>query len=170
MPAYVIAETIQVMTKAGGLRGANVEKWADLESVVQKSFQFLLTILLGIHSTGVKRLNETYAKGLTALEDSVEPEDRESFRLILDRYKRSDLYRTVFKALEKNNVRGDSEERELTRLANEHRAINLSQGFPDFDCAPELVDAVARAMHDGHNQYAPMPGVLALREALAMKI
>jgi methionine aminotransferase len=58
----------------------------------------------------------------------------------------------------------------MSRLAAEHGAINLSQGFPDFDCAPELVDAVARAMRAGHNQYPPMPGVLALREALAMKI
>jgi methionine aminotransferase len=58
----------------------------------------------------------------------------------------------------------------MTRLANELGAINLSQGYPDFDCAPELVDAVARYMRSGHNQYAPMPGVLALREALATKI
>jgi methionine aminotransferase len=58
----------------------------------------------------------------------------------------------------------------MTRLANEHRAINLSQGFPDFECAPELVDTVARYMREGHNQYAPMPGVMALREALAEKI
>jgi methionine aminotransferase len=58
----------------------------------------------------------------------------------------------------------------MTRLANEHGAINLSQGFPDFDCDPALVDAVARAMRDGHNQYAPMPGVMALREAIAAKV
>ena len=58
----------------------------------------------------------------------------------------------------------------MSRLALEHDAINLSQGFPDFDCAPELVDAVAEEMRAGHNQYAPMPGVPALREALAMKI
>jgi methionine aminotransferase len=58
----------------------------------------------------------------------------------------------------------------MTRLANEHGAINLSQGFPDFDCDPALVDAVARAMRDGHNQYAPMPGVLPLRQAIAMKV
>ena len=57
-----------------------------------------------------------------------------------------------------------------TRLANEHKAINLSQGFPDFDCDPALVDAVSRAMREGHNQYAPMPGVLALREAIAAKV
>ena len=58
----------------------------------------------------------------------------------------------------------------MTRLANEHGAINLSQGFPDFDCAPELVETVARYMREGHNQYPPMPGVAVLREALAMKI
>ena len=58
----------------------------------------------------------------------------------------------------------------MTRLANEHGAINLSQGFPDFDCAPELVETVARYMREGYNQYAPMPGVMALREALSMKV
>jgi methionine aminotransferase len=58
----------------------------------------------------------------------------------------------------------------MTRLANEHGAINLSQGFPDFDCAPALVEAVAAAMRAGFNQYAPMPGVLALREAIAAKV
>jgi methionine aminotransferase len=58
----------------------------------------------------------------------------------------------------------------MTRLANEHGAINLSQGFPDFDCDPALVDAVSAAMRAGHNQYAPMPGVLALREAIAAKV
>ncbi len=58
----------------------------------------------------------------------------------------------------------------MTRLANEHGAINLSQGFPDFDCDPALVEAAARAMRAGHNQYAPMPGVLALREAIAAKV
>src|SRR3954465_2178488 len=58
----------------------------------------------------------------------------------------------------------------MTRLANEHGAINLSQGFPDFNCAPELVDTVARYMRAGFNQYAPMPGVPALREAIASKI
>jgi methionine aminotransferase len=58
----------------------------------------------------------------------------------------------------------------MTRLANEHGAINLSQGFPDFDCDPALIEAVADAMRAGHNQYAPMPGVLALREAIAAKV
>jgi methionine aminotransferase len=58
----------------------------------------------------------------------------------------------------------------MTRLSNEHGAINLSQGFPDFDCDPALAEAVARAMREGHNQYAPMPGVPALREAIAAKV
>lgn len=58
----------------------------------------------------------------------------------------------------------------MTRLAVEHGAINLAQGFPDFDCDPALVSAVASYMKQGNNQYAPMPGVLALREALASKI
>jgi methionine aminotransferase len=58
----------------------------------------------------------------------------------------------------------------MTRLANEVGAINLSQGFPDFETSPELIDAVARYMREGFNQYAPMPGVVALREALSAKI
>jgi methionine transaminase len=57
----------------------------------------------------------------------------------------------------------------MTRLANEHGAINLSQGFPDFDCDPALVDAVARHMREGRNQYAPMQGVPVLRQAIAAK-
>jgi methionine transaminase len=58
----------------------------------------------------------------------------------------------------------------MTRLAAEHGALNLAQGFPDFDCDPQLVAAVASHMKRGNNQYAPMQGVLALREALALKI
>lgn len=58
----------------------------------------------------------------------------------------------------------------MSALAQEHGAINLGQGFPDFDCDPALLDAVEHAMRDGHNQYAPMPGVLALRERVAQKI
>ncbi len=56
---------------------------------------------------------------------------------------------------------------EMTALANQHRAVNLSQGFPDFD-GPELGKlAAVKAMQAGHNQYAPMPGVPPLREAIA---
>jgi len=57
----------------------------------------------------------------------------------------------------------------MSRLSAEFGAINLSQGFPDFDCDPALVDAVASHMRAGRNQYAPMPGVLTLREAIAAK-
>jgi methionine transaminase len=58
----------------------------------------------------------------------------------------------------------------MSALATEHRAVNLGQGFPDFDCDPRLVDAVADAMRRGLNQYPPMAGVPALREAVAAKI
>ncbi|WP_369642538.1 pyridoxal phosphate-dependent aminotransferase [Acidovorax sp. A79] len=58
----------------------------------------------------------------------------------------------------------------MSALAAEHGAVNLGQGFPDFECAPELVNAVTRAMQAGHNQYPPMPGIPALREAVASKI
>ena len=58
----------------------------------------------------------------------------------------------------------------MSQLAAEHSAVNLGQGFPDFDAPPFLVDALARAMREGHNQYAPMTGIPALREAIAEKI
>ena len=57
----------------------------------------------------------------------------------------------------------------MSALATEVGAINLSQGFPDFDTSPELIELVNTAMKNGHNQYAPMPGVLALREQIAQK-
>ncbi len=57
----------------------------------------------------------------------------------------------------------------MTQLANEHQAVNLSQGFPDFETSPELIDLVYRKMNAGHNQYAPMEGVLRLRELIAEK-
>ena len=58
----------------------------------------------------------------------------------------------------------------MSALAAEHQAINLGQGFPDFPCDPTLLDAVNHAMRLGHNQYAPMPGIAQLREAIAQKI
>src|SRR5689334_22886320 len=58
----------------------------------------------------------------------------------------------------------------MSALAQQHDAVNLGQGFPDFDCDPRLVDAVTRAMQRGLNQYPPMAGVLPLREAVAAKI
>ena len=58
----------------------------------------------------------------------------------------------------------------MSALATEHQAVNLGQGFPDFDCDPALVEDVAGAMRGGLNQYPPMPGALPLREAVARKI
>ncbi|HEF4771187.1 pyridoxal phosphate-dependent aminotransferase [Burkholderia multivorans] len=58
----------------------------------------------------------------------------------------------------------------MSALAAEKGAVNLGQGFPDFDCDPRIVDAVAAAMRSGHNQYPPMAGVAPLREAIADKI
>jgi methionine transaminase len=58
----------------------------------------------------------------------------------------------------------------MSALATEHGAINLGQGFPDFECDPLLLDAVNQAMREGHNQYPPMAGVVALREAIAQKV
>ena len=58
----------------------------------------------------------------------------------------------------------------MSRLAVEHQAINLSQGFPDFDADPNLILAVSEAMARGHNQYAPMPGLPELNVAIARKL
>src|SRR4051794_19823603 len=57
----------------------------------------------------------------------------------------------------------------MSRMAIEYGAINLAQGFPDFPCSPELVELVTRAMRAGHNQYAPMEGLITLRERIAEK-
>ncbi|WP_454763495.1 pyridoxal phosphate-dependent aminotransferase [Cupriavidus campinensis] len=58
----------------------------------------------------------------------------------------------------------------MSALAAEKNAVNLGQGFPDFDCDARIVDAVTHAMRTGHNQYPPMAGVPALRQAVAGKI
>ena len=58
----------------------------------------------------------------------------------------------------------------MSALAQETGAVNLGQGFPDFDCDPALVDHVSAAMREGQNQYPPMPGVLPLRQAVAAKM
>ncbi len=58
----------------------------------------------------------------------------------------------------------------MSALAQQHGAVNLGQGFPDFGCDPKLLDAVDAAMRAGHNQYPPMTGVPVLREAVAAKI
>ena len=58
----------------------------------------------------------------------------------------------------------------MSALAAEHNAVNLGQGFPDFECDPALVNLVTDAMQRGLNQYPPMIGVPALREAVAAKM
>ena len=58
----------------------------------------------------------------------------------------------------------------MSQLAAEHGAVNLGQGFPDFAVPQRLVDELAAAMRAGHNQYAPMTGVPALRQAIAAKV
>ena len=58
----------------------------------------------------------------------------------------------------------------MGRLAQKHNAINLSQGFPNFEPDPSLIDLVTQAMKQGYNQYAPMAGVMELRQMIAAKI
>ena len=58
----------------------------------------------------------------------------------------------------------------MSALAQAHGAVNLGQGFPDYDIDPGLIDMVYAAMRDGHNQYPLSPGVMALREAIAVKV
>lgn len=58
----------------------------------------------------------------------------------------------------------------MSALANEHKAVNLGQGFPDFEMSHELIGLVNEAMKKGNNQYSPMPGWMPLREAIAEKV
>ncbi|MCO6499479.1 MAG: methionine aminotransferase [Vicingus serpentipes] len=58
----------------------------------------------------------------------------------------------------------------MGELAHQNNAINLSQGFPDFESSPELINLVTEAMKKGFNQYAPMAGILPLREEIAKKV
>jgi methionine transaminase len=57
----------------------------------------------------------------------------------------------------------------MSKLAEEYKAINLSQGFPNFNCSVELLSLVNKYMKKGFNQYAPMPGIIQLRESIAEK-
>jgi methionine aminotransferase len=57
----------------------------------------------------------------------------------------------------------------MSQLAAEHQAVNLGQGFPDFPVPGRLIDELDKAMRAGHNQYAPMTGISALRQAIAAK-
>ncbi|MBV1774436.1 aminotransferase class I/II-fold pyridoxal phosphate-dependent enzyme [Burkholderiaceae bacterium DAT-1] len=58
----------------------------------------------------------------------------------------------------------------MSQLALQHGAINLSQGFPDYPCHDNLIQGAADAMREGFNQYAPMPGLPVLRQAIAAKL
>jgi methionine aminotransferase len=58
----------------------------------------------------------------------------------------------------------------MSKMAHEHQAINLAQGFPGFDSDPKLQQLVTKAMSDGYNQYAPMQGVYSLREQITQKL
>ena len=58
----------------------------------------------------------------------------------------------------------------MSALAAQYQAVNLGQGFPDFECDNKLIEAVTLAMQQGHNQYPPMAGVPVLREMIAGKV
>jgi len=58
----------------------------------------------------------------------------------------------------------------MTKMAVDYQAINLAQGFPEFDCDPVLLDLVSKHLKAGKNQYAPMSGVPKLKQAIATKI
>jgi len=58
----------------------------------------------------------------------------------------------------------------MSKLAEDYKAINLAQGFPEFDCSQDLQKLVDKYIKQGKNQYAPMAGVLALREAISQKV
>ncbi len=58
----------------------------------------------------------------------------------------------------------------MSKLANDHHAINLSQGFPDFEISQQLKELVYKYIRENYNQYAPMPGVMALREQISARV
>lgn len=57
----------------------------------------------------------------------------------------------------------------MSKLANDHAALNLSQGFPNFECSPRLIELVEKYLRKGMNQYAPLSGIQPLREIIAQK-
>ena len=58
----------------------------------------------------------------------------------------------------------------MSKMAQDHGALNLSQGFPDFDCPDRLKELVSHYLYDNKNQYPPMAGILPLRESIAQKV
>jgi hypothetical protein len=116
-PVYDSAEMIGKLIRAGNLEEITEEEGAELESVVSNSFQFLLTVLMGIHSLGVTRMKEAYDKGLTPILEAIEPEDRDYFSGIWDKYVRTELYDVIFQALEADSAASSN----LTaRASSEH--------------------------------------------------
>src|SRR5699024_3330387 len=57
----------------------------------------------------------------------------------------------------------------ISKMAHQHQAINLAQGFPGFSPDPKLIELVSQAFHKNYHQYSPMPGILPLREILCAK-
>ena len=80
------------------------------------------------------------------------------------------ILRTPFPVRSKLPASGTSIFSVMSTLAQQHGAVNLGQGFPDYAIDPVLIDLVTAAMRAGHNQYPLSPGVMALREAIAAKV
>lgn len=124
---YKAAEMIHEMSKAGDLDNPDKQQREKLEDVIQKSFQFLLTILLGIHSIGVERMGEVYDNGLTLIENAIEPVDRANFKHLWDEYRPTRIYETIFRVLEEDNQAEDLRDRENTRIANQFDASAIDR-------------------------------------------
>jgi len=80
------------------------------------------------------------------------------------------VLRTPFSLRSKLPATGTSIFSVMSALAQQHGAVNLGQGFPDYEIDPVLIDLVSSAMRAGHNQYPLSPGVMALRVAIAGKV
>jgi methionine aminotransferase len=80
------------------------------------------------------------------------------------------VFRAPFPIRSKLPATGTSIFSVMSALAQAHGAVNLGQGFPDYDIDPLLIDLVTQAMRAGHNQYPLSPGVMALRQAIAAKV
>lgn len=145
-PAHYDAELLMKLVKSvdfGNMTQQELtELKAKLESIVQKNFQILLTILLGIHSLGVSRMNEVYARGLTSVLDAVEPEDRNYFKTLLKGYKRSRLYHAINERLEQHKAGPSLALTEAKRRANHIDASAI-------DLLIYLNEAASRGWYDG---------------------
>lgn len=124
---YKDAEIISQMIKLSDLEDITSEQQGKLDRIVQKRFQFLLTVLLGMYSSGSKRLKEIYNTRLTLqVADAIQPEDRRYFtEYILNRYTPSHLRETIFQALEKSIP--DPRERAKREQANRNDASAIDR-------------------------------------------